>query len=343
MKNTFSFSRKHFLALLGGLVLLAILIAAVCFFSDLEMNMEYGQEQPSQQQGQEDAHTPSDVGRAEIYIDGKKYAAKDSVETILFVGVDKYEMPTDETYINGQQADLLMLLVMDHNTKSYDILQLNRDTVTQIQTLGITGDSAGTIDAQIALSHAYGTGGKDSSLNTVDAVSNLLYGIEIDHYMTIRMSAIPILNNAVDGVTLELLEDFVGLNPTYKKGTSVTLSGEEAVAYVQYRVQMENSTNTNRMARQKQYMAAWSEQFRQKLATEDSFVVTTVLEISDYLVSDMTVEEMDGFASSFASYTSNGISDIAGDSVKGEEFMEFHVDEKALQQQVVNLFYEPAE
>ena len=94
---------------------------------------------------------------------------------------------TPEGYVNNQQADFLLLLVMDKQHETCTPIQLNRDTMTQIQILGVTGEPAGTFTGQLALAHTYGSGEEDSCENTVLAVENLLYGMEIDHYVSLTM------------------------------------------------------------------------------------------------------------------------------------------------------------
>ena len=46
-------------------------------------------------------------------------------------------------------------------------IQLNRDTMTEIQILGVNGEPAVTMTGQLALAHTYGSGEEDSCENTV--------------------------------------------------------------------------------------------------------------------------------------------------------------------------------
>jgi anionic cell wall polymer biosynthesis LytR-Cps2A-Psr (LCP) family protein len=136
----------------------------------------------------------SDYGRQVLSYKGENYALREDLETVLLLGVDKYVTETGvESYNNTQQADFLMLIIFDRTNKSYTALQLNRDTMTEITMLGVRGEQAGVFTGQLALAHTYGSGGKDSCRNTVDAVSNLLYGIDIDHYVAVTMDAVPII------------------------------------------------------------------------------------------------------------------------------------------------------
>ena len=56
------------------------------------------------------------------------------VQTYLFIGTDKSgnEDAEGEEY-HGSMADALMLVVVDEEEKAYGILQLNRDTITEVQ------------------------------------------------------------------------------------------------------------------------------------------------------------------------------------------------------------------
>ena len=108
------------------------------------------------------------------YYNGTAYARREDLETVLLLGVDKFEGETPEGYLNNQQADFLLLLVMDKQHETCTPIQLNRDTMTQIQILGVTGEPAGTFTGQLALAHTYGRGEADSCENTALAVSNLL-------------------------------------------------------------------------------------------------------------------------------------------------------------------------
>lgn len=296
------------------------------------------------------AATPSNGGSSSSlqtgaveYIGGVAYKQKETIDTVLFIGVDKYESETSSSYINNQQADFVTLLVLDHDEKAYTLLQFNRDTMTQIETIGVMGNDAGTITAQLALSHAYGTGGTDSSRNVTKAVSYLLYGVDIEHYATLKLDAVSILNDAVGGVKVELLADFTSLDPSFTEGATVTLHGEQATAYIRARGSLEDSTNISRMERQAQYMDAWLDTFDAKYAEDDSLIVSITTAVSDYLVTDLSNEQMEDLAVYYETYTSRGLLSIDGESVKGEEYMEFHVNEAALREQVLDLFYIPAE
>ena len=289
-----------------------------------------------------EADAPVD-GREITYYNGTAYARREDLETVLLLGVDKFEGETPEGYVNNQQADFLLLLVMDKENETCTPIQLNRDTMTQIQILGVTGEPAGTFTGQLALAHTYGSGEEDSCENTVLAVSNLLYGMEIDHYVSLTMDGVALLNDLVGGVTVEVLDDFSGIDDSLVQGETVTLQGQQALTYVRYRGGMEDSSNLHRMERQRQYLAALQQQLKQASQQEDGFTLDALLQLNEYMVSDCTVNQLSDLGDSLATYQVGDILTTPGDAQEGEEFMEFTVDEDALQQLVMDVFYAPVE
>ena len=289
-----------------------------------------------------EADAPVD-DREITYYNGTAYAKREDLETVLLLGVDKFEGETPEGYINNQQADFLLLLVLDEENETCTPIQLNRDTMTQIQILGVTGEPAGTFTGQLALAHTYGSGEEDSCENTVLAVSNLLYGMEIDHYVSLTMDGVALLNDLVGGVTVEVLDDFSGIDDSLVQGETVTLQGQQALTYVRSRGGLEDSSNLHRMERQRQYLGALQQQLKAAVQQEDGFTLDALLQLNEYMVSDCTVNQLSDLGDSLAAYQVSDILTTPGDAQEGEEFMEFTVDEDALQQLVMDVFYEPVE
>jgi len=280
-----------------------------------------------------------------VFYEDEWYSLRQDVQTYLLIGLDKFEATlSDPKYlINNQQADLLLLLIVDEKDKSYRALQINRDTMTEIRELGPDGVPFGYYDAQIALSHIYGSGGKDSCRNTVLAVSNYLYGISVDHYLSITMDAIPILNDLVGGVVVHVEDDFSSVDPAIKQGESIRLQGDQAITFVRARKSMDDSSNLHRMKRQQEYMNGLYSQMIAKMQSSDSFAINAIMSVSDYIVSDCNVSELSELASRIKDYTYLGIETIKGEAIRGEKYMEYYADEDALKAQVIDLFFEKTE
>ena len=330
---------KRVLILLGALLALIILLGVAY---RLAHSWELSSSQVS---ASPDAAIFPENDQAFIQVGGQEYVLKDGLETVLLMGVDKFQADAaaTETYRNDQQVDYLTVLIVDHEAEICTPLQLNRDTMADIPVLGVGVKPAGSTYAQLALAHTYGDGKEMSCRNTVDAVSQYLYGMEIDHYVSLTMDAIPVLNDAVGGVTVKIEDDFSAVDPTLVKGETVTLQGNQALTFVRARQGMLDSSNLKRMDRQRLFFGALYAQLSE-LLQEDSSVFTDLLtEISPYMVSDCSLEEWVTLLDAVGSYDMEETQTVSGESVQGDPYMEFYTDEDALQQQLIDLLYEPVE
>ena len=277
------------------------------------------------------------------YYNGAWYARKE-LETVLVMGVDKYadDAAAEDDYTNQEQADFLLLLVLDRNAGVCTALPLNRDTMTEITALGLAGERTGTFTGQLALAHTYGSGGLDSARNEGRAVSALLYGTEIDHVMAFTMDAVPVINDAVGGVTVLVEDDFSAVTDQLPMGQEVTLHGDLALTFVQSRGDMGGEkTNINRMSRQAAYLRGLYTRL-QSAAQDEGFLTQLLLELSSYLTTDCTANQLNDLYRTVSQDRLEVLDPPAGETEVGDEgYMEFHVDEAALRQTVIDLFYEP--
>ena len=297
-----------------------------------------------------DAADTSDDDRPEFYYSGAWYTQNTELETLLIAGIDKYSDQLAETLelgkeldanINTQQSDFLMLLILDKAQNTCTVLPLNRDTMTQINALGMAGESIGSFTGQLALAHTYGSGGIDSGYNTVQAVSDLLYGAQIDHFITVTMDAVAVLNDLVGGVTVLVEDDFSNITDQLPQGQEVRLTGSLALTYVRSRRSVADQTNINRMARQKTYLEALYEQLKAQPA--ETFSAKALLELSPYLVSDCSAAALSELYQEILDSKLTVLDAPEGESVRGEKFMEFYPDEQKLQRLVIDLLFIPAE
>ena len=271
---------------------------------------------------------------------GKEYVLKEDIETILILGLDSFESEDSGSYNNDKQADFLMLLVIDRSEESCRAIRINRDTMVEMNVLGVAGDRIGTATKQIALAHTYGNGREVSCRNVAEAVSDLLLGARVDHYVSVTMEAVPIYNDMVGGVTVEILADFSSVDSSLVQGETVTLSGEQALSYIRSRYGLDDPTNQGRMVRQKQYLEALYAKTREIMATETSFLAKAALTMSDYLVSDCSGNKLESLLDRLSEYELDTILDISGENQMGAEFLEFYPDETSLLETVIECFYE---
>lgn len=276
-----------------------------------------------------------------IVRDGVEYFPRQDVTIVLLSGIDQTgPMEDSGSYNNSGEADMVSLLIFDEKEQKLDILSLNRDTMMDIPVLGLGGKPAGTIWGQLALAHTYGSGLEDSSENLRDAVSDFLYDAHIDYYLTMNMDAIALLNDAVGGVTVTVTDDFSEIDPSIHVG-EVTLQGQQAVHFVQSRQNVGDELNLTRMERQKEYMTGFMDALKTRLDTESGFVSETYEQVADYMVTDCSVKVVSSLIDRYGDYELGQILTVEGENVKGKTYMEYHVDEAALDRLILQYLYAP--
>jgi len=287
-------------------------------------------------------------GRDDIQIDrvsktitrnGVEYFPKQDITVIMILGTDqKGPAVSSGSYRNESRCDAVMLLILNHTEETYTVLNLNRDTMVTMPALGIGGKQAGTLYGQLALSHTYGDGLEQSCENTRTTVSDMLFGINIDHYVAMNMDAISIVNDGVGGVTVNVTDDFSAVDPTITKG-QVTLMGEQAFNFVHSRWYVSDHLNVNRMERHREYMTGLINAIRTRSAQSDTFVIDLYDQVDPYMVTDCSLNTVSGFMERCTDYTLAEIVSPEGRNVPGEEYYEFYLDEDKLDDLVIRLFY----
>ncbi len=282
-----------------------------------------------------------ELNKKTIIRNGIEYFPRQDITVILVMGIDQ-EGPVEGSgyHYNEGAADLVMLLIFEQETEECSILYLNRDTMLEMPVLGIDGRPAGKSYGQLALAHTYGNGLEDSCENVKTAVSEFLYGLQIDYYVSMNMDAIALLNDAVGGVTVNVTEDFSEVDPTITMG-QMTLKGKQAINYVRTRKNVGDQLNLSRIERQKDYIRGFLESFRLSMEKDATFLVDAYEEISPYVVSDCSTTTISNVLSRYQNYEINRIVTPEGENVLGEEYYEFHVDEAALDALILDLLYRP--
>lgn len=321
-----------------GIALLVAIIAAAYVTGSIIQKQTFGT-----QEVKGDLSSKVDDLRTVNY-NRQTYMYNNGLTTILLMGVDKTEAQLNSAvgFRNGGQSDYLELLIINSRNKTVTWLPIDRDTMTEITVLGVLGNYAGTKTAQICLSHGFGDGKAQSCEYTVSAVETLLFGIDVDFYISLDLTAIEQLNEAVGGIEVTLDDDLSMLDPVMTKGTTLTLHGDQAEYFVRSRTQVGEGTNEERMRRQAVYMKA----FRRKvmsLIKEDSKAINTMFDrLEDYIITDMKRGRMINEANRAKDYAQLNDVSIAGEhSIGSNGFMEFHADTQALEALVVNTFFEP--
>lgn len=260
---------------------------------------------------------------------------------LLLIGVDweKSENTVSRRYAG--QADFLFLITIDRENKIVSTLQLDRDTMADIRVYGPFGDYTGIQKTQICLSHAYGATAKENCENTVWAVSRLLGGIPIDGYITLDMSGITALNDALGGVTVTLEEDFSALDPEMTKGATLTLRGMQAEIFVRSRMDVGDGTNASRMQRQHTFIQSAEELLVQRMNEDMGYAGTLYDALAGHMTTNIERGWLINKAYECRDYRRPETKMLAGGHCIGTDgFMEFHADEDALNALLTEMLFE---
>lgn len=285
--------------------------------------------------------TENAVPTKTITRNGIDYYPRQDVTVMLVLGIDKFgPVESSNYYRNGGSADSIMLLVFDEKNAECTVLYVNRDTMLTMDVLGVRGEYAGTTYGQLALAHTYGTGLEDSCENVKNTLMNFMHGLTIDYYVAMNMDAIPILNDAVGGVTVTVVDDFSMVDPTITMG-ELTLRGEQVINFVRTRKDVGDQKNITRMERHKGYIDGFIRALRAKTEENPEFLLTSYEQIAPYLVTDCSLETMATLLNRYAGYEIVETVTPEGENLIIDGHYQFFPDEEKLDALILELFYRP--
>ena len=279
----------------------------------------------------DDAEKSSDT----IVVDGREYRLNTNIQTVLFMGIDKNAKSDmgDRAGENGQ-SDSLNLLIVDRETKKAQILQISRDSMVDIDIYSASGEKMISEPGQIALQYAYGDGEEESCRLTAGKVSELLYGVNVDSYLSLTMEGMVKAADAIGGVTMTVPEDYTWIDPAFSKGATLTMDGEMVEKYVRSRDTEVLDRNVQRMERQSQFMGALIEKLQN--VKETSNYLSLYQQMEPYMVTNMTADEM----KSLSEYDiDTNTLDVPGEVILKDGHAQFIIDNEALRKIILKTFY----
>lgn len=316
------------------ILLAAVAVAAVIIF------MLHGKRETEETASRETAESQSQAIDHTIQWNGKKYTYNRNLTNVLFLGIDKSDSLGAE-YAPGDagQADCIMLLSLDSETKQGKILQINRNTMTSLDIYDAYGNFLRSEDGQLALQYAYDIGGESSCWATKKTVGELLFGLEIDGYFSMDMDAIALINDAVGGVDVTMKEDYTQIDSSYTKGSTIHLDGEAAQRFIRYRDINEFNSVEGRMHRQTEYITALISTLRKSESQKLYDIISPYL--GDQILTDLNADELN--ALSGYEYLTDQVQYLPGEMEQGQVYEEYYVDENALQDLIIQTFYTEVE
>ena len=286
-----------------------------------------------------------ELEEGQIFHNGEVWQYNEDILTFLCVGVDARAGVTDEKVPGkGGQADAIMLIVANPHKESIQVININRDSMTDIEVYDTDGGYAGTEKKQIALQYAYGDGRVGSCELMEKAVSELFYGIPIHGYAALDMDSIPTLNDSVGGVEVTVPEDMSKYKSGWTQGTEIILKGEDALLYIREREDesAELGSNLKRIERQKQYLSAFVNKLKENTKSDITYPITLYGKVQKHTVTSLSVDEITYLASTLLGYefSMENISGLSGEMAMGEKNEEFHIDDEELRTLIIETFYE---
>lgn len=271
----------------------------------------------------------------------KKYQYNEHLSNFLFLGIDKREQAETETGMaDAGQADVLFLMSWNRMTDEITVISIPRDTMTEIEIFGLDGTSVAKSKDHINLSYAYGDGRNKSCELTKAAVSNLLYGVPIQGYCSLNIDGLSILTRRVGSVTVTVPNDSLEEKyPEFAEGAQVVLDEENTETFVRYRDITKSQTALKRMERQYAFLDGYMAAAQQEFQEDPGFITQMYLDLEPYMVTNMGNDQFVKVMESAMKGNETVRWTIPGEGVEGAVFDEYHVDDEALYEQIIETFY----
>lgn len=329
--------RKIYLTILIIVIILAAVLGGGYY---LWSQTKETAEVTSAERGQK-KQAQSDESKDTIQYQGNTYKYNDHLSNYLFMGIDSREdVDTYESQQDAGQADAIFLVSLDRATEEVKVLFIPRDSMTKIEVFNPAGKSLGMTTDHINIQYAYGDGKQKSCELMKTAVSNLLEGLPIQGYCSMNMDGIPVITDFVGGVEVTVPDNSLEeVNPEFKEGAVVTLTGENAEQFVRYRDIEKNQSALVRQERQKTYLQALLKKAQEQASKDAGFVTDLYDSIKSYTVTNMGNDVL----AKLLAASQKGISDtqtVPGEGTQGANFDEYHVDQDKLTDLIISMFYD---
>ncbi len=258
---------------------------------------------------------------------GVSYRRDTEVKTYLFLGVDDVGL-NYENYGSGGRTDTLLLLVKKDDRLR--ILEISRDTMTEVDTYDASGDYLSTGVMQINMQYSFGDSPRRSAYLTKRTVTELLGGVRIDGTISLDMSGIAPIVDTLGGITVRMEEDCSYIDASYAKDAVIRMDGQAAERFIRWRdYSIQTGSNDARMGRHSWFI-------RQMLGQMGETELTELLQAAEpYLNTDMTAEELQALKTCSLTETIK----VPGETRAGKLHEEYYVDEEALREIVLQIFY----
>lgn len=176
-------------------------------------------------------------------------------QNILLIGSDTRSGRGNKKYGRDpgtQRSDTTILLHLAADRKSATAVSIPRDVMVDIPSCR-KADGSRTRARFAQFNWAYQFGGTACTIRTIEKMSR----IRVDHHMVVDFAGFKDMVDAVDGVQVCLKKPINDKDARLKLPAGKhTLNGEQSLGYVRARKSIGNGSDTDRMDRQQQFLAA---------------------------------------------------------------------------------------
>ncbi len=287
----------------------------------------------------------ADEASGTVVWQGESYCYNDHLSNFLFLGVDTRERAETSTGLaNAGQTDALYLVSYDRTEKSFSLISIPRDTITQIEVFDREGDSLGLTEDHISLAYAYGDGGYKSCELAEEAVSRLFYNLPIQGTCSLSMDGIPTLLECVGDIDVVVPNDSLEKkDPAMKEGATVTVTPENAETFLRYRDTEVSSSAVYRMERQQVFLEALGVRLQEKLGSDVGLVGTLYKKLEPYMSGTISNDWFVKLGEAFRQGEAGNRWTIPGESSFDGTYDEYRIDDSAFYEKVLMTFYKKVE
>ena len=269
--------------------------------------------------------TSGTLDQAIVSYGGQTYVRRGSVSVYLLLGLDDQ---------SPRCADYALALVVDEDRRTMQCLPIAPETLVPL-----AGEAE---DAAVRLSTGGITEGLEESRRAFAEQVALLLRAEPDGTMAFEMRAIPTLNDALGGVEITALQDWSALDEALVPGASVRLSGTLADRFVRSLLTEDGAGSTERMKRQRVYVAAAAAALQEHLRADAGYLDTLLDALSGSFSSSLSRSALASLAYRLRDYKL--LPDLTIPGTYGTDasgVCVFEPDGEALWKLVLDVLYEP--
>lgn len=323
--------------LAAAVVLLAVLIgtgAALLSGGETRRNVDSTTGAPTPFTTEPDADWESTIVR-----DGVTYRLNPALQTILFLGADDGGTAVPGVAPGeGRRADTILLLLLDNQKQEIRLLAISRDTIVDVDVYAANGDYAYTVPTHINMQYFYGDSPTRSCYLMKRTVSRLLFGMRVDGSLALNAKGIITIVDQLGGLTVTMPDDYTEVDPRYQEGAKLTLTGKETEHLLRYRDTSTRGSNEDRVERQVHLIKALVNKLQASTGLKR---LEELLESAGSDVcSDLDAETLKKLVTY---HLDPDTLTLPGTVVAGDAHDEFHVDNAALQELLIELYYQPVE